>query len=31
MMWSDEVEEREEKERVICLIGHVSNFDWENG
>ena len=25
------MEEREKKERVMCLIGHVSNFDWGNG
>ena len=28
---NDVVEEREKKERVMCLIGHVSNFDWGNG
>ena len=25
------MEEKEKKERVMCLIGHVSNFDWGNG
>ena len=25
------MEEREKKERVMCLIGHVSNFVWGNG
>ena len=25
------MEEREKKERVMCLIEHVSNFDWGNG
>ena len=27
----DEVGEKEKKERGMCLIGHVSNFDWGNG
>ena len=25
------MEEREKKERVMCLIGYVPNFDWGNG
>ena len=25
------MEEREKTKRVMCLIRHVSNFDWGNG